>query len=284
MFAKSAALKLNRSALRSTAASRARGKARLKAALFLLSAVLASTAVVLAYGAVRRAAARNSFFVVKTITLTGAKRLDERRLRGLLSAGLAGNIFTRDIERLTLLLEKLPAVQSASVRLKLPDLAEVSIVERRPVASVAVGGRAFLMDSSRRLIGEAPQGWSGGPAITGCKCAGSAGDWLPEGRLDDALKISTLFALDTYWHEKAATLDLSDPARTVVVTTSGVFLSFGQDRGTWREKFYEYVSARRISEAAGVRFAGYDLSFEGQVVGVGAEGSFAKKLTNKNKG
>lgn len=284
MFAKSAEIKLNRSALRSTAAFRARGKARLKAALFLISAVLASTALFRAYGAVRKAAERNNFFVVKTITLTGAKRLDERRLRGLLSAGLAGNIFTRDIERLTLLLEKLPAVQSASVRLKLPDLAEVSIVERRPVASVAVGGRTFLMDSSRRLIGEAPQGWSGGPSITGCNCAGSPGDWLPEGRLDDALKIASLFSLDTYWHEKAASLDLSDPARTVVVTTSGVFLRFGPDKGPWREKFYEYASARRISEAAGVRFAGYDLSFEGQVVGVGAEGSFVKNLTKKNKG
>lgn len=270
--------------VRATSANKARNKMRAKVAGIALLASLSLFLVVQAYASVRRAAAQNNYFTVKNIIVSGAKKLDERRIRGLLQVGLSGNIFTRNIDRVTSILESNPVVESASIRLSLPDVAEVSIVERKPSSAVYLDGKTYLMDAGRFLIEEAPQNWSGGPVIKGIKSNARPGQRLSDPRLDDAFSASKLFELDHYWHEKGAVIDIGDTDRIVVTSSSGVFVRLGRDQRAWREKFYEYMSARRISADIGTTFAGYDLSFEGQVVGVAGEAEQTNNSTKKIQG
>jgi hypothetical protein len=140
------------------------------------------------------------------------------------------------------------------------------------------------MDSRRYLIEEAPRGLPGGSVITGWNGVGAPGERIGDERLDDALAAAALFALDSYWHDKPVSVDLGDTVKITAISSSGVFLRLGPDKTKWREKFYEYMSARRIAAATGTRFEGYDLSFENQGVGVKMVGSLTKNQTNKIKG
>jgi hypothetical protein len=216
--------------------------------------------------AIYRAASHTEYFMVKTITVNDLGRLDSERVRKIVTPLLSGNIFTRDIDSATRLLEQYPQVESASVRLKLPDIAEVTVVERTPAATVLINGRPFLVDAAHRIIEEV-RGQPTGLLIKGVG-GGKPGDRIADPRLDDAFAIAELFTLDTVRHDKPVLIDMGNPERMEVHTSAGLFLRFGPDRRGWREKFYEYLTVRGIAADMGERMSGYDLSFNKQIVGI----------------
>ncbi len=253
------------------ATGRVREKGRTKQRLRGLVRVVAvlALAIASAFGmvALYRALSHTEYFTVKTINVTGLDRLDKRHVQGMVTPLLSGNIFTRDIDRATRLLEQFPQVDSVSVRLKLPDIAEVTVVERRPVATLALNGKLFLIDAKRHLIGEA-DGQASGLLIKGIVASEKPGERVGDPRLADAFSIAELFSLDTVYRDAPVFIDMGNAERVDVRTSGGLLLRFGPDRQVWREKFFEYLSVRGISGDMGVRMLGYDLSFKGQIVGI----------------
>ncbi|MBI5177813.1 MAG: FtsQ-type POTRA domain-containing protein [Nitrospinae bacterium] len=250
-----------------SAQNRVKPRQRLKAAGKLLLVLLFTSAAVAGAVVLYKSISGIRYFTVKTITVAGLHKLDERHVRGIVAPLLSGNIFTRDIERATQMLEQFPEVDTVSIRLKLPDTAEVTVVERKPASAVFVNGKLFQMDAKNVLIEEAA-GPNASFLIRGLSGAGVAGERITDPRLADVERITSLFALDTKYGDRPTSVDVGNPERIEVHTAGGLFLRFGPDKELWEEKFYEYLSARDISGDMGLRFIGWDLSFRDQVVGI----------------
>ena len=251
------------------AKGRARGRVLfcVKAALLvLLLAALAASSV-----AAYRKVAANPYFIVKTVNITGLRMLDAEQVRAIAGPPLTGNIFTRDLERAAALVKQNPWVESVSVRIKLPDIIEVAVTERLPVAAVALNGRSWLVDEKGYLIEEAgrvrPR-----LVITGLRTPAVPGERSADPRLFDAYRAASLFKLDTAFGDTPVAVDVGAPDKTAVRTAGGLVLKLGPDQEKWDEKFMEYLAVRGLAPDFAPGFAGFDLSFNGQLVATMKDG------------
>ena len=246
---------------------RAKGRTKERIKIYAKAAVLGILlgALAVAAVAVSRRIPANTYFVVKNIKITGTRVLDPERIRKAVEPVLTGNIFTRDLERAASLVEQNPWVGSVSVRMKLPDIVEVVVMERVPVAAVALNGRSWLVDEKGYLIEEAgrvrPQ-----LIISGLKAAGAPGARIADQRLFDAYRVASLFKLDTVFGDMPEAVDVGRADKTVVRTAGGLVLKFGPEQEQWEEKFMEYLAVRGVASDFAPGFAGFDLSFKDQLV------------------
>lgn len=259
---------------------RAKGRAKERIVIYTKAAVLGLLLGALAVSAVMvfRLASANSYFVVKAVNITGVRMLDQEQIRKITEPALAGNIFTRDLERTAALVEQNPWVESVSVRLKLPDIVEVAVKERLPVAAVALNGKSWLVDEKGYLIEET--GRVQPPLlISGLKMTAAPGARMADQRLFDAYRAASLFKLDTVFGDMPVAVDVSRMDKTIVRTAAGLILKFGPDREQWEEKFMEYIAVRGVASDFAPGFAGFDLSFHNQLVATIKGGGHDEKRT-----
>lgn len=88
---------------------------------------------------------------VDHILVRGNHFLSEGEIRELLGPANGTNILTLDIIALTQRLRESPWLEGATVRRTLPDLLQVDVHERRPMALVEIG-RLYLMDAEGDVI------------------------------------------------------------------------------------------------------------------------------------
>ncbi len=246
---------------------RAKGRLKERVLLYAKTAVLGillgafAVLAVLVY----RMVSSSPYFVVKTVNVTGVRMLNPEQVRKIAGTGLTGNVFTRDLERIAALIEQNPWVESVSVRVKLPDIVEVAVKERMPVAAVELNGKAWLVDEKGYLIEEAgrvrPQ-----LVINGLKTRAAAGTRIADPRLFDAYRAASLFKLDTVFGDMPVAVDVGRIDKTAVRTAGGLIVKFGPDQEQWEEKFMEYLAVRGVASDFAPGFAGFDLSFKNQVV------------------
>lgn len=246
---------------------RAKGRTKERIKIYAKAAVLGILlgALAVAAVAVSRRIPANTYFVVKNIKITGTRVLDPERILKAVGPVLTGNIFTRDLERAASLVEQNPWVESVSVRMKLPDIVEVAVKERMPVAAVALNGKSWLVDEKGYLIEEAgriqPQ-----LLISGLKAAAAPGARITDQRLFDAYRAASLFKLDTVFGDMPEAVDVGRADKTAVRTAGGLVLKFGPEQEQWEEKFMEYLAVRGVASDFAPGFAGFDLSFKDQLV------------------
>lgn len=246
---------------------RAKGRMKERLVMYMKAAVLGLLLGALAVSAVlvSRAASASSYFVVKGVTITGVRMLDAEQIRKITEPVLAGNIFTRNLERAAALVEQNPWVESVSVRLKLPDIVEVAVKERMPVAAVALNGKSWLVDEKGCILEETGR-VRPSLLISGLKVAAAPGARIADRRLFDAYRAASLFKLDTVFGDMPVSVDVSRMDKTVVRTAMGMVLKLGPDQEQWEEKFMEYLAVRGVAPDFAPGFAGFDLSFNNQLV------------------
>jgi cell division protein FtsQ len=87
-------------------------------------------------------------FAVKTIEITGATHTSRAAIDSITHQYVGANLFRIDIARLQVDLRRLGWVKRIEAEKKLPDTLRIRIVERTPVALVAVGGRITYVDEN----------------------------------------------------------------------------------------------------------------------------------------
>ena len=114
----------------------------------LLSLVAASLVAGLGFGLHRVLVSRNPYFTLRRISLQGSRSLTERVVRERLAdAGAVvgtSNLMQLPVRRLREALERDPLIARAELVRRVPDLLEVSVVERVPVAVVRTRPPCFI--------------------------------------------------------------------------------------------------------------------------------------------
>lgn len=257
-------------------------KQRRKFVLKAAALALLAAAGVAGAAALYRAVPAGNYFTVKNIRVSGTRALDADHVARMVAPLLMGNIFTRDLERAAGMLEKIPLVDSASVRIKLPDIAEVAVAERVPAAVAYIGGRPFTIDAKGVVIGP-DAGAYGGMVIRGLAAAQRPGERITDPALADVFRLAGVFGLDTLFHDMPAEVDIGKE-RITVKTAGGLLMKFGPDKDEWEERFMQYLTVRGIEADFGPGFAGYDLSFKNQLVAVMGAGDRRGKTANNHRG
>lgn len=263
--------------------SKGRAKQRLKFALKAFSLLSIVVAAVIGAALLYRAVSATEYFTVKGVHVSGTRRLDPAHLERMAAPLLMGNIFTRDLEKTARMLERDPWVESISVRIKLPDIAEVAVVERTPAALAGIDGKIFMVDASGMVIAPA-DGTFAGVVINGLEGAEKPGERIADPRFYDAFQLMGVFKLDTSFHDKPSVVMAGSAERMTVATESGLLLKFGPEKDEWEERFMEYLAVRSIESDFGPGFTGYDLSFKNQLVAIVGAGGRPQKTVNNHRG
>lgn len=118
------------------------------------------------------------WFKLEQIDITGIKRLNRAEVLDAMGLTRGESALGIDAQRVLDRLDRLPAVDRATVRLDWRGRIAASIVERNPVAVVKCGVRDMLMDSQGVLFAETSPGQKNSlPLITGlCDSDAKTGD------------------------------------------------------------------------------------------------------------
>lgn len=92
-------------------------------------------------------------FAARTMEIHGATFTSPSIIRSILGMDGTPNVFRIETDRAAEQLVRLPAVKSASVRVRLPSTVVVTIVEREPKLVWAIGANRYVVDQDGFLFG-----------------------------------------------------------------------------------------------------------------------------------
>ncbi|MGC9194842.1 MAG: cell division protein FtsQ/DivIB [Syntrophobacteraceae bacterium] len=172
------------------------------------------------------------WFKLEQIDIAGIKALNRTQVLDTMGLTRGESTLGINTRRVADRLEKLPRVESASVRVDYRGHVAVSIVERRPVAVVQCGGQNMLMDSKGLIFATANPGQKNPfPLITGlCGADVKTGDWIGA---DSLQHISELLSAvdDSKWLSISA-IDECRWTRdgfTIILGKRAIPVHFGKD-------------------------------------------------------
>jgi hypothetical protein len=96
----------------------------------------------------------SSSFAARRLVVQGATFTGDATVSRIVGMGGSPNVFRLHTDRIAAALAALPAVESASVEVRLPDTIVVTIVERDPKLVWVIGDRRFVVDDTGFLFGE----------------------------------------------------------------------------------------------------------------------------------
>ena len=94
----------------------------------------------------------SSFFNVKSIEITGAKKLTEKDVSKYLDTSLNKNIFMQDIKSIEKDILKEPYVKSANIKRKLPNKLSISIKEKEAIAMLRDNNNYCYIDKEYKVL------------------------------------------------------------------------------------------------------------------------------------
>jgi hypothetical protein len=92
-------------------------------------------------------------FATRTLEIHGATFTSQSIVRSILGIDAAPNAFGIDTDQAAAQLVRLPAVESASVQVRLPSTVVVTLVEREPKLVWAIGDRRYVVDKDGLIFG-----------------------------------------------------------------------------------------------------------------------------------
>ncbi len=183
------------------------------------SLALAALAALAGTGLAARAIVVSSPVRVNRIEVSGTLRLTAERVRRAISDAEGEPILALDLDLLRRRVEEVAGVETAQVSRHLPDLLEVRVVERTPVARTTIGGAPAMLDGSGAVFpaGLPQEGDDRLPLVTGLETTLGASRLGP----DDAAALRALAALrrvaPAVIAVTPATFDLSEQDRIVLL-------------------------------------------------------------------
>ena len=118
-------------------------------------------------------------FIARTLQIRGATFTSESIVRSILGMNGSPNVFRMDTDAAARQLAHLPAVESASVQVRLPSTVIVTLVEREPKIVWAIGDIRYVVDQDGLLFGLVdsagnPMPSSAGPLVAATEGASSS--------------------------------------------------------------------------------------------------------------
>ncbi len=119
--------------------------------LFLMACILFCLGLLFSAGFSN--AASSDFFKVRHVETEGTQRVSDKKIEQIVRAGThKAGVWNADLESIKQEIEKLKFVKYASVSRVLPDTVHVTVIERKPSASVRIGEQDFLVDEEARIL------------------------------------------------------------------------------------------------------------------------------------
>jgi hypothetical protein len=200
---------------------------------------------------------------VRTIAVEGCQDVQPESIRRLAGVVKGDPLLRVDLKEVRRKVISHPSVKEANVVRELPDTLRISVKERVPVA-VVMGREFALVDTEGVVLNLHTAYPAGYPVITGVAESGEPGQRMME--IQPALEVlGNIPHSGLIGQERVSELGVDGKLVNVSLMDSGTVLVFKQ--GNMDVQMKRLV---RLMEAGvfDVRSAGYDLRFEGRVIGM----------------
>jgi cell division protein FtsQ len=201
---------------------RKRRRVRSVARLSLVVLVNAVIAGVLGYAGwqVVEHVASSPEFDLERIAVAGVERGEPARIRAQVAGYVGANLFRLDLDAIETAVRRDPWVRKASVKRRLPDALEVTVIEREPCARALIDGVLHVVDRDGFVLGPSGAGLADDlPVLSGLKGLDEAG--LIAALRRGAELVERLRAVDRRFSDLVSELDLSVSDRITVGTVNG---------------------------------------------------------------
>jgi cell division septal protein FtsQ len=119
--------------------------------LFLMACILFCLGLLFSAGFSN--AASSNFFKVRHVETEGTQRVSEKKIEQIVRSGTyKEGVWNANLEAIKKEIETLRFVKQASVSRVLPDTVRVTVIERRPSATVRIGNEDFLVDEEAKVL------------------------------------------------------------------------------------------------------------------------------------
>jgi hypothetical protein len=200
---------------------------------------------------------------VRIIEVDGCQAVQPENIRRLAGVAKGDPLLRVDLKEVRRKVVSHPSVKDATVVRELPDTLRISVRERAPTA-VVIGRKFALVDSEGVVLGLHASYPDGYPVITGITGSHEPGRVIAQAR--PALDVLRDISLSGYIGPEGIS-EIGVDQGTVRVSLMGTGMVLILGHGDTRAQLGRLA---RLVEAGvfDTRLAGYDLRFEGRVIGV----------------
>ena len=210
---------------------------------------------------------------LRSITVEGCRKTSPDSIIRLSGVNKGEPLLRIDLDEVRTRVLRHPAVRDATVVRELPDTLRISVQERSPVAAV-MGHDFSLVDSKGVVVERVPVYPDGYPLITGAVGGSGGSNQLGQPGQPGRQVVDAFFALEVLEQLKSSGLMGADQISELMAGPDTVRVSL-VGSGTVLVFSNRNVKAQvgrlgRLVEAGmfDARSAGYDLRFEGRVIGM----------------
>lgn len=165
------------------------------------------------------------FFNIDWIDIKGNEKVSRGEIKSAISYNQGDNIFKLNLHRGEQNLTKIPYVETAKVKRKLPDGIRVAITERIPVAYLDENGIIILIDKDGRLLEQTDKAPENIPCLKGAIIEGLVLGQLIEDKSEESAKAFTVI------YEKLNEYGLYDRVSELDITkTDAIEFSFDKNK------------------------------------------------------
>jgi cell division protein FtsQ len=202
------------------------------------------------------------------IEILGIRNVTRWQVLDVLGADIDRNIFHVSLDEQKKQLEGIPWVESATVMRFLPNRLRIQILERVPVAFVALNGRIALIDGHGIIMDMPPalQNTFSFPVVIGTSEAEPLSTRAARMRIYNQL-IQQLDSTGAHYSHQLSEVDLSDPddVKVMMADPKGtVLVHLGA--ANFLERFKVYVAHIQEWRSQFARVDSIDLRYDGQVI------------------
>jgi len=200
---------------------------------------------------------------MKVIEVNGCRSVNPQSIRQLAGVAKGYPLLKVDLDRVRQNVISDPSIRDATVGRELPGILKISVVERIPAAVVL--DRVFAVIDTEGVVMSVSDSYPKGyPIITGIKGGLEPGRKVPEA-LRAMETIKKLSASRLLGKEKISELHMDGESVEVYLTGGGTVLVLGVgDKGAQVGKLARLMDAGVLD----LHSAGYDLRFQGRVIGL----------------
>lgn len=205
------------------------------------------------------------YFTVNKVMVVGTSRLSEQDVRSLLEIRGDLNLWSLDLERLSLRLRENPWIEQARLRRRLPGTLEVHITERIPAAVVPYYRYFLVLDSNGVVVSMAESLSAANlPVITGAAVPQAIlGQVYPEAKVNLGLKMLSI--LGPEWSRTVSEVHVGSPDEIVLYGSDELVVRIGQAKDV-AKKAEDLRIILSDARAKGLKIKYVDLRFDGKPV------------------
>jgi cell division protein FtsQ len=175
-------------------------------------------------------------FAVRTVSVTGLNRLEDKLVFRQAGVQTAANVFSIDLEAVRERVEGLKWVRFATVQRLLPDTIAIKVVERTPVGLARIGGEILQFDKDAELLNRDRGAGADFPILHGLTLDGLE---MNKKKVDLYVQIMG----DLHGKDELSEVQIDDELEVSVISQhESLLVTLGADH--FRERWGQYLQLR----------------------------------------